>query len=147
MFAVCIVGTHVTGSSALMAIAISAICDCLDDVVVVWRFTGNHDDPMNDRHDAQATVICCILLAALSMLSAAEAITKLVFQHHASVDTVVQLAMSVVLLFSSALAVAKFVVAYVIGSEVMLVDACSTAAVAVLAGVCDLSAVDPKVCF
>ena len=138
------IGCYICGtavdSPALKAIAVSALCDTIDDVVVLWRFKRSESDQNSERREAQGTVVCSLVMATLAVLGIIETSIKLSRQEKPRHSPRVMIVMCAIMLFTALLSVAKFVCASVLSSRLMFLDACSTISVTLLSGVWLMSA-------
>lgn len=132
VFMVAMVASVALNSIFLLTLATATLVDAIDDCVTFWRFFGDVNDPLQDKYDAQASVVLACICLATALSSLVDASVQLAQQHYARHSIAVQTIMGIIAVGSAILAACKFYINTEVSSQVLFLDACMTASVCVV---------------
>jgi len=122
-----------TNSTMMFVMASQHLLDALGDILVMWRFWGDPNDPEVERYDIQGAVIISFLAAVACLYVFTSTIAKLMQESHPEFDLFGLIVGCIVLVFSTMLGVIKLLIAQRLNSHTLHLDAITSLFVATLA--------------
>jgi len=119
-------------SSTLLGMAVEAAADSIGDVLVIWRFSGDQNDPEIQSYDNQATVGIAFVMLGCCMFVCASAARKLAHHTDSQSREWVVWTHCIVAVCSGVLTFIKMVIARKVKSQVLFLDACTGGMIAVI---------------
>lgn len=122
-----------TDSSMMFVLSSQHLLDALGDILVIWRFWCDADDPANDLYDAQGSALISFCAMASCLYVITFTATKVVHKAHPHFEPYALALSGIIFAGSFTLAVMKVILAAKLDSATLHLDAMTSFFISILA--------------